>query len=161
MTSFPDLSAPEQCEHPRSRYAIDCVGAHVRVHAHRLAVILSFGGEIDAHNADQVAQAVRRFSQLKTPLIVDLDYLDFLAVAGFRALLNLNEEHRSAHVHWSVVSGAAMRRLACVFADHGLPIVESVPEALRLIEERIWSRRQFVAGRQRGPQRNTLSPEAC
>jgi anti-sigma B factor antagonist len=49
-----------------------------------------------------------------------------------------------------------MRRLTDVVTDCGLPIVDSIPEALQLIEEAIRTRRQFLYGkaRQREPQRN-------
>jgi anti-anti-sigma factor len=49
-------------------------------------------GEIDASNADRVGEAIRRFSQRKAPLILNLSYVDFLGVAGFRALITLNRE---------------------------------------------------------------------
>ena len=157
MTASPEIPAPDLCEQPRDRYVIDCAGARLHAHARSLATVVRVEGEIDASNADLVAQAIRRYSQLKAPLILDLSHLDFLGVAGFRALLILNHEHQKAQLQCSVVSGAALRQVTRVVTDHALPLVDTVPEALQLIEEAIRARRQFVSGlaRQRELQRNT------
>ncbi|ORV92383.1 sulfate transporter [Mycobacterium interjectum] len=151
MTSLPD-----GCGEPRSRYVIDCAGAQVRVHARSLATVLSIDGEIDASNADLVAEVVRRFARLKAPLVLDVSQLDFLGSAGLRVLLALNEEHRQAQLHNNVVSGAALRRLTGFVSDHGLPVVASVPEALQNTHEFIHARRRLLAAlaRQGEPQRN-------
>jgi anti-anti-sigma factor len=154
MTAAPPLGAPGE---PRSRYAIDCAGAQVNVHARSLATVLRIEGEIDAANADLVAQTVRRFARLKAPLVLDLSQLGFMGSAGLRTLLLLSEEHRQARLHCNVVSGAALRRLTSVVTDHGLPLVDSVPEALQNTHEFIHARRQLVSrvARQREPQSNT------
>jgi anti-anti-sigma factor len=144
-------------EEPRSRYVIDCAGAQVHVHARSLATVLRIEGEMDATNADLVAQAIRRFTRLRAPLVLDVSHLDFLGSAGLRALLLVNEEHRQARLHCSVVSGAALRRLTRVATDHGLPVVDSVPEALQNTHDFIQARRRLLSGpaRQREPQRKT------
>jgi anti-anti-sigma factor len=121
MPAIPDRNAPK---------LLDCAGAGLRVHAHNAATVVCISGEIDAANADRVGEAIRRFSRRKAPLILNLSRLDFLGVAGFRALIALNDEHRQARLPSSVVTGAVVRRVAGVFPDHGLPIVDSVPEAL-------------------------------
>jgi anti-anti-sigma factor len=152
MTALPDRHGQ-----PRSRYVIDCAGAQVHVHARNVATVLRIEGEIDASNTDLVAQAIRRFARLKAPLVLDVSHLDFLGSAGLRVLLLLNEEHRQARLHCSVVSGAALRRLTGVTTDHGLPVVDSVPEALQNTHDFIHARRQPLSrlARQREPQRNT------
>jgi len=129
MTAIPDKDTPEQ---------LDCAGAGLRVHAHSLATVVCISGEIDASNADRVGEAIRHFSQRKAPLILNLRHLDFLGVAGFRALITLNHEHRQAQLPSSVVTGAVMRRVTGVFPDHGLPIVDSVPEALSAYGKAGW-----------------------
>ncbi|MCV7077027.1 hypothetical protein AWC27_28570 [Mycobacterium szulgai] len=116
---------------------MDCTGARVRVHARSLAILLRVTGEVDSSNAGQVSQAIRRFSQLDTPLIVDLSCVDFLGIACFRILFGLN---------CVVVDGPALSRLTRVISDHGLAIVDSVPEALQLIEDDIHTRRQVLSG---------------
>jgi anti-anti-sigma factor len=152
MTALPDRHGE-----PRSRYVIDCADAQVHVHARSLATVLRIEGEIDVSNADLVAQAIRRFARLKAPLILDVSQLDFLGVAGLRALVLLHEEHRQARVHCNVVSGAALQRLTGVATDHGLPVIDSVPAALQKSHEFIHARRQLLSrvARQREPQRNT------
>ena len=157
MAALPDLQTPDPREPPRSRYLIDCAGAQLRVHAHSLATVLRVDGEIDAFNADLVVQAIRRVSRLKAPLILDLCHLDFLDVAGLRALITLSHENQETNVHCSVVSGPTLHRLTRVVADHGLPIVDSVPEALQLVADAVKARRQFLSRqvRQEEPERDT------
>ncbi|MGZ4582804.1 MAG: STAS domain-containing protein [Mycobacterium sp.] len=130
-------------------------GARMYVYARNLGTVLCVNGEIDASNADDLKQAIRRFARLKTPLILDLSHLDFLSIAGFRALLVLNNEHQKARVHCSVVTGPALRRLTRLVNDHGLQVSDSVPEALQLIEDIVQARRQLLSdmSRQRRPQR--------
>ncbi|WP_082958793.1 STAS domain-containing protein [Mycobacterium sp. E3198] len=154
MTSSPDLR-PDACGQPRNRYVIDCAGAQIHVHARSLATVLRIDGEIDASNAELVAQVVRRFARLKAPLVLDVSELDFLGSAGLRVLLLLDEEHREAQLHNNVVSGAALRRLTRVVTDHGLPVVDSVPEALQNTHDFIHARRRLLTGlaRQGEPQR--------
>jgi anti-anti-sigma factor len=123
----------------------DFNGAQLYVYARSLGTILRVDGEIDASNANDVAEAIRGFAMLKTPLILDVSHLDFLSVAGFRALLVLNDEYRRARVHCSVVTGAAMRPLLHIVKDHGLPVVGSVAEALQLIEDIVKARRQLLS----------------
>lgn len=155
MTASLAAPAADLRGQPRSRYQIDCAGAQLHVHARSLATVLRIDGEIDAMNADVVAQAIRRFWRLKAPLIVDLSHLDFIGSAGLSALQILNDEHRRAGLHCSVVGGAALRRLTQVLPDHGLPVLHSVPQALRHSERNIRSRRRPVSGpaRQEEPQR--------
>jgi anti-anti-sigma factor len=155
MTVFPEVHKPDLSEQPRSRYLIDCAGAQLHVHARSLATVLRVDGEIDVSNADLVGQAVRRFSKLKAPLILDLSHLDFLGLAGFRMLLGIADEHQQAQLQCSVVGGAALRPITRILTDHGLPIVDSVPEALEIIDGFVRARRQFVVGRahQQEPQR--------
>ena len=145
---------PEPWGHPRSRYVIDCAGAQLYVHARSVSTVLRFDGEIDMANAGLVAEAIRGFARLRAPLILDLSHLSFLGIAGFRVLIALNDEHQQTRLHCGIVNGDSLRRLTRVLPDHGLPIVESVSEALRLIEEAIRARREFPSGmgRQREPQ---------
>jgi anti-anti-sigma factor len=155
MTAISDIQSPNNREEPRRRYAIDCAGARLQVHARSLATVLRFDGEIDASNAALVARAIRRLSRLNSPLVLDLSHLDFIAMAGFRVFLTLNEEHQDAGLQCSMIGGAALGLLTGVIPDHGLPLAESVPEAVQLIEDAIRARREFLGGlaRQQEPQR--------
>jgi anti-anti-sigma factor len=120
-------------------------GARLYVYARSFGTVLQIDGEIDASNAKNVAQAIRRFARLKTPLILDLSHLDFLSIDGFRALLVLNNEHQQARVHCSVVAGTAMLPLLRIVNAHGLPVVGSVAEALQLVEDIVRARRQLLS----------------
>jgi anti-anti-sigma factor len=156
MTSLPNRP-PYRLGEPRTRYVIDCAGAQLHVHTRRPATVLRIEGEIDASNADLVTQAIRRFARLNAPLVLDVSQLDFLGIAGLRALLLLNEEHRQARLHCNVVSGAVLQRLTSVASDHGLPVVDSVPAALQRSHDFIHARRQLLSrgARQREPQHDT------
>jgi hypothetical protein len=113
MPAIPDKNTPE---------LLDCAGAGLRVHAHNVATVVCVSGEIDASNADRVGEAIRRFSRRKAP-----------------ALITLNHEYRQARLPSSVVTGAVVRRVIGVFPDHGLPIVDSVPEALSAHGKPSWN----------------------
>ncbi|ORV65542.1 STAS domain-containing protein [Mycobacterium gastri] len=154
MTALGAISPPEQ---PRCRYVVDYSGARLYVYARSTATIMRIDGEIDASNAERIAHEIRRFARVKAPLILDLSHLDFLSVDGFRALLVLNGEHHKASLRCSVIAGPAMRPLLRIVINHGLPVADSIAEALQLIEDVISSRRQFLAGlaKQREPQRRT------
>jgi anti-sigma B factor antagonist len=143
---------------PPVRYVADCTGARLHVYARSLATVLRIDGDIDASNAECVAQEIRRFSRLQSPLIVDFSQLNFLGIDGFRALLGLNREHQDAGLHFSVVTGPAMHLLTRIVKDHGLPIVGSIAEALQDIQDAIATRRQFLSGlaRQQQTQSNSL-----
>jgi anti-anti-sigma factor len=121
----------------------DFTGARLYVYARSFGTVLQIDGEIDSSNAENVAEVIRRFARLKTPLILDLSHLDFLSIDGFRALLVLNNEHQRARVHCSVVAGNAMLSLLHIVNAHGLPVVGSVAEALQLIEDIVRAQRQL------------------
>lgn len=148
------LHTPALLGQPRSRYQIDCAGAQIHVHARSIATILRIDGEVDASNTDLITEAIRGFSRLKAPLILDLAGLDFLAASGLRALLVLNEEHRQAGLRSSMVAGTALHRLTRAVPDHGLPIADSVAAAIAHIEGVTAARRRLASGpaRQHEPQ---------
>ncbi|HTY32986.1 STAS domain-containing protein [Mycobacterium sp.] len=131
----------------------DFNGARLYVYARSLGTVLRVDGEIDASNANDVADAIRQFGRLKTPLILDLSHLSFLSTDGFRALLALNHEHHRSRVHCSVVTGAAMRPLLRIVNEHGLTVVGSVAEALQLIEDIVRARRKLLSSAVRPRQR--------
>jgi anti-anti-sigma factor len=134
MTALRDMHSPQTSEHTRSRFFVDCAGAQLYVHARRSATVLRLEGEIDAANAGLVSQTIGRFAQLNAPLIIDLSQLSFLGIAGFRALVAVDLEIRLTGPSCQVVTGAALRRLTRVVTNHGLPVVDSVSEALTCAE---------------------------
>jgi STAS domain len=137
------VDSPDQ-SHPRYRYVIDCGGAQLFIYARSLATVLRVDGEIDGFNAARIATEIRRFSEVGTPLILDLSHLEFLGIDGFQELLALNYDHHTAGLHCSIVKGVAMRPLLRIVTDHGLPLVKSVPEALQLIDDALAGRRQSL-----------------
>lgn len=129
-----DMTAlPYRAEERLDCYEIDCVGAQLHVQARGLATVLRIDGEIDAANADLVAQAARRFVRLRVPLILDVSEVGYLGSAGLRALLLVDDECRLARLHCQVVDGPALRRIIRLIPGHGLTVVDSVPEALQRI----------------------------
>ncbi|OBG90730.1 sulfate transporter [Mycobacterium sp. E3251] len=135
---------------------MDCAGAQIHVHARSVATILRIEGEVDASNTELIAEAIRRFSRLRAPLVLDLAGLDFLAASGLRALLLLTEEHRRAGLRCCIVGGVALRRLTRVLPELGLPMADSLAAALAHIEGVTSARRRLVSGpaRQHEPQRD-------
>jgi anti-anti-sigma factor len=124
---------PYRAEERLHCYEIVCAGARLDVQVHALASVLRIQGEIDASNADLVAQAIRRFVRLRAPLILDLSRVDYLGSAGLRVLLLVQDECQLAGLHCSVVGGVALHRLTSLVTGLGLPLVDSVAEALQLI----------------------------
>src|SRR5262245_50297657 len=84
----------------RYRYTADCGGARMFVYARHLAAVLCVDGEVDGSNADTLAAQIRRFTKVQNPVILDLSHLDFLGVAGFRAVLAVNHEQQTARSHF-------------------------------------------------------------
>ncbi|OBG60843.1 MULTISPECIES: STAS domain-containing protein [unclassified Mycobacterium] len=124
---------PFRAEERLDCYEIDCAGARLHVRVHGVATVLRVEGEIDASNADLVAQAARRFVRLRVPLILDVSLVDYLGSAGLRALLLVDDECRLARLHCSVVGGEALHRLTRLVTGLRLPLVDSVADALELI----------------------------
>ncbi|MDT5138178.1 MAG: hypothetical protein QOD58_2440 [Mycobacterium sp.] len=137
------VDSPDQ-RHPRYRYVIDCDGAQLFIYARGLATVLRVDGEIDGFNAARIATEIRRFSEVATPLILDLSRLDFLGIDGFQELLAVSYDHHTAGLHCSIVKGLAMRPLLRIVSDHSLPLVKSVPEALQLIDDAFSGSRQSL-----------------
>lgn len=127
-------SQPFRAEERLDCYEIDCAGAQLHVQPHGLATVLRVEGEIDASNSDLVAQAARRLVRLRVPLILDVTRVSYLGSAGLRALLLVDDECRLARLHCSVVGGEALHRLTRLVTGLSLPLVDSVAEALRLIQ---------------------------
>lgn len=131
MIARAEMDPPQRWQ--GGRCVADCGGAELTAHACGPISVVRVDGEIDASNAKLVAQAIGHFSRLSAPLIVDLSHVDFLGVAGFRALIALARESQPV----CAVTGTALRRLMRIFADTGLPVADSVPEAIQRVEEMV------------------------
>lgn len=88
-------------------------------------------GDIDACNVDDVTTSARDAVPKGTALILDLAGVDFIGVAGLRALLAVNIECAQCGTSWALICGPAVTRLLRVGdRDHTLPAVGSAVEAL-------------------------------
>src|SRR4051794_7091409 len=135
---------PVQRRQYRSGYVIDCGAAVLRVQARSIAIVLTLRGDVDAFNSDRVSVALRRFLTLGSPLIVDLDDLAFLGIAGFRALLAFDESCREQGVHCVMVVGTAAKPYLRVAPEATITVAASVHEALHQIADTIRSRRRIL-----------------
>lgn len=94
-------------------------------------VVVTAHGELDASNANQLADYVQRCTAHRKSVIVNLSGLEFFGTAGFSALHTINVRCAGADVHWAVVPSKAVSRLLRICdPDHALPLAESAPDAL-------------------------------
>lgn len=151
MAAIRSANSADQHSPARCRYVTHFARAHLMVYARNLGTVLRVDGEIDASNAKDLAQTIREFARLKTPLVLDLSHLQFVSVEAFRTLLFVNDELRKTRVYCSVVGGPAVRPLLRIVHDNGLPIADSVPEAFQNLQDILRARRQFLYGLARRP----------
>ena len=94
-------------------------------------VVITAHGELDASNANQLADYVQRCAAHSKSVIVNLSGLEFFGTAGFSALHTINIGCAGAGVHWAVLPGKAVSRLLRICdPDNALPVAESVPDIL-------------------------------
>jgi anti-anti-sigma factor len=100
------------------------------------AVVITAHGELDAANADQLADYVQRSATYSRSLVLDLRGLEFFGIAGFSALHMINVRCVKADVHWALVPSPSVSRLLQICDPDGLlPTAESVDAALSSREE--------------------------
>jgi anti-anti-sigma factor len=133
----------------RADYTVDCGGAQVRAHWRHLATVVTIRGEIDAVNADQVGEHVRRFVLGTDPVVLDMSGVSYFGPAGISLLHTVDEECRAAAVEWTLVPSPAMVELLGEGgAEHDggaiFPIARSTHAALRGRADAIADRRQLV-----------------
>lgn len=97
----------------------------------RSGAVISVAGELDASNADQLAEYVHRCVASCEWLILDLNDLEFIGIAGFSSLQTISGQCVDAMVYYTMVPGAAVSRLLRI-CDPGkaLPTTSSVADAL-------------------------------
>ena len=89
-------------------------------------------GELDAANADDLAEYVQRCLSYSQWLILDLRGLEFIGTAGFSALHRLNVVCSAADAEWTMVPSRAVSRLLRICDPDGiLPVTGSVTESIR------------------------------
>src|ERR1700760_1188020 len=75
------------------------------------SVVITAHGELDASNANQLADYVQRCAAHTKSVIVNLSGLEFFGTAGFSALHTINVRCAGAGVRWAVVPSKAVSRL--------------------------------------------------
>lgn len=99
-------------------------------------VVITAHGELDASNANELADYVQRCATHAKSVVVNLTGLDFFGTAGFSALHTINVRCAGADVRWTVVPGTAVSRLLRICDPDGtLPLAESVPAGVDGNEE--------------------------
>ncbi len=97
--------------------------------------IITVRGELDASNAIAFADHVDACAASGSRLVLDLSPLEFFGTAGFSALHTINVRCANASARWALVSGDAVARLLRVCdPDHTLPVVDSVHDAIALLD---------------------------
>ena len=94
-------------------------------------VVVTAHGELDASNANQLADYVQRCAAHCNSVILNLSGLEFFGTAGFSALHTINVRCAGADVRWTVVPSKAVSRLLRICdPDKALPLADSVPDVL-------------------------------
>jgi len=114
--------SPEPWENHSARFTAEWGPSFVVITAH---------GELDASNANQLADYVQLCAAHRNSVILNLSGLEFFGTAGFSALHTINVRCAGADVRWAVVPSRAVRRLLRICdPDHALPLADSAPHIL-------------------------------
>jgi anti-anti-sigma factor len=119
----PDTAIPsEPWENHTARFTAEWGPSFVVITAH---------GELDASNANHLADYVQRCAAHSKSIILNLSGLEFFGTAGFSALHTINVRCAGADVRWAVVPGKAVSRLLRICdPDNTLPLAESTSDSL-------------------------------
>jgi anti-anti-sigma factor len=97
------------------------------------ASVITVRGELDAANADELANYVQRCLSYSRWLILDLRGLEFIGTAGFSALHRINVVCSGEGAEWTMVPSHAVARLLRICDPDGiLPVTSSVTESIRI-----------------------------
>ncbi|AQT81271.1 sulfate transporter [Mycolicibacterium litorale] len=126
----------DQSQRPAALHSHDCHTARFTTHWPDTGVgIVTAHGELDASNAAAFADHVVECAGEGVRLVLDLSGLDFFGTAGFSALHTVNVRCANSATRWALVTGEAVDRLLRVCdPDHALPVAESVPAAVALLD---------------------------
>jgi anti-anti-sigma factor len=101
-------------------------------------VVITAHGELDASNANHLADYVQRCAAHSKSIILNLTGLEFFGTAGFSALHTINVRCAGADVRWTVVPSKAVSRLLRICdPDNTLPLAASVPDSRDDNDERL------------------------
>lgn len=108
-----------------TRTWLKCENADFNAQLEHGAGTVSAYGELDAANADQLAEYVARCIQHCRWLTLDLSGLKFIGTAGFSALHRIDVVCSGADVQWAMVPSLAVSRLLRICDPDGvLPVTE-------------------------------------
>ncbi len=125
-------------------FAVDCGSAQIRAHCRHLATVVTIHGEIDAANADRIAEYIRRFTLGEKPLVLDMADVRHFAADGISLLCSFDADCRAAGVQWTLVPSPAVIALLSDGDEALFPMTRSVHEALHDLADAIASRRRLV-----------------
>jgi anti-anti-sigma factor len=93
--------------------------------------VVTARGELDASNAQELADYALRHTERTERLVLDLSEVEFFGTAGFSALHTLNVRCAGAGVEWVLVPSHAVSRLLKICdPDSTLPMESKLPAAL-------------------------------
>jgi anti-anti-sigma factor len=94
-------------------------------------IIVTVTGEIDAHNAPQLARYIERHSALVSRLFVDLREVTFFATAGLAALRRVEHQVNLREADWRLLPSPAVRKLLRICGADDLPQIEALEPVRR------------------------------
>lgn len=101
----------------------------------RSGLVLTVRGEVDAANADHLADYVGRCAAHCEWLVLDVSGLDFMGSSGFNALRRIQTAVAGA-LRWALVTGPAVSRLLRICdPDAALPVQRTMTEALGYVQD--------------------------
>jgi hypothetical protein len=102
------------------------------------AVVVGVYGDIDATNADAMAEYALGHAMSGRGLILDLSWVDFFGTEGFLAVHRVSVGCARAGTPWSLVPGAAVARFLRIGDPQGsLPAAETLDAALATVQHEI------------------------
>lgn len=128
-----------------------CGSAQLRAHCRHLATVVTIRGEVDAGNADQIGEHLRRFVLGDSPVVLDMSEVHRFGAPGRSLLATLDERCRAAGLEWVLVTGPVVADVLGdidVLGDDGaqarFSTAESVRQALHDLADGIANRRQLM-----------------
>ena len=100
------------------------------------SLLVTVEGQIDASNAQHVADYVERRMATSTTLVIDTSAVDFFGAPALAALRWVHLCCANSGIDWRLVVGPAVRRVLRVCGAVDLPQAQSVESALRDLAKR-------------------------
>ncbi|MGE2717124.1 STAS domain-containing protein [Mycolicibacterium litorale] len=114
--------------------SIDCGHATLHRYWEDGIEVFAVAGELDEADVDEVGAHLEPLTR-PGPWLLDLREVEFLSVAGYRALLRWAYRAREVNGNWALLAGAAVRPyLAADGRTQPLPVSEVYSEAMALLE---------------------------